>query len=102
MNGAESISIRDVAGGCVLAVKVVPGASRDRVMGPLGECLKVATSAPPEKGKANAAVAAILAKTLGLAAREVVLAAGGSSPRKEFLLQGLSASEARNRLEAVK
>jgi uncharacterized protein YggU (UPF0235/DUF167 family) len=101
MTGAETISIRDVAGGSVLAVKVVPGASRDRVAGPLGDCLKIATSAPPEKGKANAAVAAILAKALGLDRRAVTLAGGATNPRKEFFLQGLSAQEARRRMEAM-
>jgi uncharacterized protein len=101
MKGSEELSIRDVGGGAILAVKVVPGASRDRVMGPLGDCLKVATSAPPEKGKANAAVAAILAKALGLAARDVSLAAGAGSPRKEFFLLGLSSGEVRKRLEDV-
>ncbi len=101
MNGAQAISIRDGAGGATIAVKVVPGASRDRVMGPLGDALKVATSAPPEKGKANAAVAAILAQALGLAPRDVELASGAAGPRKEFLLRGLSADEARRRLEAL-
>jgi uncharacterized protein (TIGR00251 family) len=101
MKGAETISIRDVDGGAILAVKVVPGASRDRIAGPLGDCLKVATSAPPEKGKANAAVAAILAKALGLGRRAVTLSAGATSPRKEFFLQGLSAAETRRRLEAL-
>ena len=101
MNGTGNISVRDTEGGAILAVKVVPGASRDRVVGPLGDALKVATSAPPEKGKANAAVAAILAKALGLDRRAVELAGGASSPRKEFLLRGLSAGEARRRLEAM-
>ena len=101
MNGVENISIRDVQGGAVIAVKVVPGASRDRIMGALGEALKVATSAPPEKGKANASVAAILAKALGVDRRSVALASGPASPRKEFLLAGLSAAEARRRLEGA-
>ena len=101
MNGARNISIRDVEGGAVVAVKVVPGASRDRIMGALGEALKVAVAAPPEKGKANAAVAAILARALGLDRRSVALASGPASPRKEFLLGGLSAAEARRRIEAL-
>ena len=101
MTGSESISIREVQGGAVIAVKVVPGASRDRIMGPLGEALKVAVAAPPEKGKANASVAAILAKALGLDRRAVALVSGPTNPRKEFLLAGLSAAEARRRIEAL-
>jgi uncharacterized protein YggU (UPF0235/DUF167 family) len=71
------------------------------VAGALGDALKVATSAPPEKGKANAAVAAILAEALGLPRRAVELAAGAASPRKEFLARGLCADEARRRLETM-
>ena len=101
MKGFEGLSIRDVPGGAMIAVKVVPGASRDRVVGALGDALKVATSAPPERGKANAAVAAILAEALGLPRRAVELAAGASSPRKEFFARGLRAEDARRRLEAI-
>ena len=64
----------------------------------LGDALKVATSTAPERGKANLAVAKIIAKALGLDARAVTLHAGQTNPRKEFLLAGLSAGEARERL----
>ena len=91
MKDLDKLKIRDVAGGAVIAVKVVPGSSRDRIVGVLGDCLKIATAAPAQKGKANAAVAAALAEALGVARRAVELAAGQTSPRKEFLVSGLSA-----------
>jgi uncharacterized protein (TIGR00251 family) len=40
-------------------VKVVPGSSRDQIMGWLGDPLKIKVTAPPEKGKANEAVVAV-------------------------------------------
>ncbi len=98
MKSVENISLRPVADGCVLPVKVVPGASRDRVVGVLGDALKVATSTAPEKGKANAAVAKILARTLGLSARSVTLVSGPTSPHKEFLIPGLSPETVRRLL----
>jgi uncharacterized protein (TIGR00251 family) len=98
MKGVENISLRAVVDGCVLPVKVVPGASRDKVAGVLGDALKVATSAAPEKGKANAAVGRIIAKVLGLDARSVTLVAGTTSPHKEFLVPGLSPEAVRQRL----
>ena len=98
MEGAEKLRIRQVEAGAVLAVKVVPGSSRDQVVGVLGDALKIATSAAAEKGKANAAVAKLLAGALGLDARSVRLHAGRTSPRKEFLVVGLSAAEVRRRL----
>lgn len=98
MNELDSISIRDIPGGCVIAVKAVPGSSRDRIVGALGDCLKIATSAAPEKGKANAALAAILAKALAVDKRSVEVVAGQTSARKEFRIAGLSAADVRKRL----
>jgi uncharacterized protein (TIGR00251 family) len=81
-----------------LSIKVVPGASRDAVAGWLGEALKIRVSAPPEKGKANAAVCALLAKTLELPAGAVTVLRGQGSPRKVLRIEGLDAEELRARL----
>ncbi|QDT16423.1 DUF167 domain-containing protein [Alienimonas californiensis] len=81
-----------------LTVKVVPGASRSAVVGWLGEALKVRVAAPPERGKANAAVLALLAEALGVPQQAVTLAAGPTSPRKTIRVEGLSNTEVRRRL----
>lgn len=70
-------------------MKVVPGASRDGVAGWLGDRLKVRVRQPPEGGRANAAVAALLAEALGVDVEEVTLVAGDTSPRKTFAVAGL-------------
>ena len=98
MKDASHIAIRDCPGGAIIAVKAVPGSSRDKVVGVLGDCLKVATSAAAERGKANAAIAAILAKALGVDKRSVEIAAGQTSPRKEFRIVGMSAEKLRELL----
>jgi len=49
-----------------LKLKVVPGAGSAGIVGWLGPALKVRVTAPAEKGKANAAVTALLAAELGL------------------------------------
>ena len=100
MKDLDKLKIRDSAGGAVIAVKVVPASSRDRIVGVLGDCLKIATSAPAEKGRANAAVAKTLAKALGVDRRAVELTAGQTSPRKEFLVSGLSGADARELLRS--
>ena len=67
---------------CVIQVKVVPKASRDEIAGWLGDRLKIRVSAPPERGKANAAVEKLLAETLGLPPSAVRVVAGATTPLK--------------------
>ena len=62
-----------------LELKVVPKASRDRVVGWLGDRLKIQVRAAPERGKANQAVEELLGGVLGARVRIV---AGESSPLK--------------------
>jgi uncharacterized protein (TIGR00251 family) len=73
-----------------ITVKVVPGSSRDRIAGKYGDALKVQVSAAPEKGKANAAVAKLLAGFFGVKPSEVALFRGAANPRKQFRISGLS------------
>lgn len=101
MRDADKLALRDTPAGAVVCVKAVPGASRDRVAGVLGDSLKIATSAAPEKGKANASIAAILAKALAVEKRRVQLVSGQTSPRKEFCIAEFSAAEVRNLLAAL-
>jgi len=77
-----TLALREVDGAVQFAVKVVPGASRDRIAGALGDALKVQVTAPPEGGKANAALCELLAQALGVNVRDVQVVAGATSPRK--------------------
>lgn len=81
-----------------LQIKVVPGSSRDCIAGWLGESLKVRVSAPPERGRANAAVIAVLAETLGVSEDDIRIAAGSTAARKVVEIHGLSLDNARQRL----
>jgi uncharacterized protein len=86
------------APGCRLKVKVVPGAARTEIVGRLGEAVKVRVAAPPEGGRANREVVAVLAERLGLPVAQVTVLSGRSSPAKVIGLAGLTESEALARL----
>jgi uncharacterized protein (TIGR00251 family) len=73
----------------LLNVKVVPGASRDRVVGRYGDGIKVQVAAPPEQGKANAAVARLLADFFAVHPSQVGLIRGAANPRKQFRISGV-------------
>jgi uncharacterized protein (TIGR00251 family) len=75
----------------LLTVWVVPGSSRSSVDGLHGDALKVRVAAPPERGRANAAVADLLGGVLGVT---VHLESGANARRKVFRAPGVSAADA--------
>ena len=84
--------------GVRIAIKAVPGAGRDEIVGPLGDRLKVRVSAPPEGGKANRAICTLLAAALGLKRNRVEIVAGRAHAEKTVEIHGVSAGEAAERL----
>lgn len=76
-----------------LQIKAVPGARRDEIAGWLGDRLKIRVSAPPEGGKANKAICAVLAEALGVRPRDVEITAGHTSPEKTADVAGVSDEE---------
>ena len=81
-----------------LQVKVVPGASREGVSGWRGDRLKIHVRQPPEKGRATAAVARILAAALGVDSVAVTLVSGASTHLKTFEIDGLDEATIRARI----
>jgi len=74
----------------LLPVKAVPNASRSRIVGLWDGHLKIAVAAPPEKGKANKAIVALLAKTLAVPKNRVTLESHPTSPQKIFRLHDVA------------
>jgi len=73
-----------------LEILVQPRASRDKI-GPMHDGrIKIAVTAPPVDGEANAAVIALLAKRLGVARSNVEVVAGASGRRKTIKLTNVT------------
>ena len=87
--------------GSVLPVQAQPGARQNGVTGVHAGRLKVSVTQAPEKGKANQALAKVLADALGVKKSQVELLAGATSGTKKFLVVGLTVDELRERVSAV-
>ena len=80
--------LREHAGSVTFDILVQPRASRAKI-GPVHDGrLKIAVTAPPVEGEANAAVIELLAKALGVARGAVEVIAGASSRRKPVRVPG--------------
>jgi uncharacterized protein (TIGR00251 family) len=93
---ASDFPARAASGGIVIHLRVTPKASSDAVLGVEhradGAVLKVKVRALPDKGEANEAVIAVLAKWLGEPKAVLSLAAGGKSRSKQIFVAGEPAS----------
>jgi len=92
------IPIRDTAGGTVFAVKLHPRAKKNAITGVVGDALKLAVTAPPIDGRANAACVEFFANLFAMPRTSVTIASGQTSRRKIIRVAGLSADEVRRRL----
>ncbi len=88
-----ALPVRADAGGITFDALVTPRASRAR-LGPLvGDRIKVAVTAPPVDGEANAAVVECVARALGVPRRQVSIVAGDASRRKTIRVEGATAAQ---------
>jgi uncharacterized protein len=82
----------------VLKVQVQTRASRDEVVGPHGDSLKIRITAAPVAGAANKHLLKFLAKKLKVARSQMSIASGPTSRAKSIAIEGISAEEVRQRL----
>jgi uncharacterized protein (TIGR00251 family) len=76
---------REQDGKRLLDIKVTPGASKNEVLDVREGRLRVKIAAAPEDGKANAELVSFLAKTLGIAKKDVTIIHGEKSRLKTAL-----------------
>jgi uncharacterized protein (TIGR00251 family) len=71
-------------GSVLVDIHVMPNASSTQIQGLFDGALKVRLQAPPVDGKANEALRAWLARTLGIPKSAVTLLRGASTRRKQW------------------
>ncbi len=90
------IDVTAHADGCIVAVRAQPGARRNGVVGEHHGALKVAVTAPADRGRANEAIEGVLATAFRVKKSHVNLFSGLTSRDKRFLLRGVTPDEARS------
>jgi len=83
------IEIQTVAQGVLVKLHAQPGARRNQIVGEHNGALRVAVTTPPDKGKANEAILALLSEFFHLPKSAISLVRGTAHRQKTFLLQGL-------------
>jgi uncharacterized protein len=89
-NANLSAALASRPDGVAVRLKVVPGASRTKIAGVLGDRLKLSVAAPAEGGKANDAVCGLLAEVFGVSKRNALIESGHAQPQKVAVVTGVS------------
>lgn len=84
------LTIQPHAEGATLALRVQPKAKRNAVLGEQAGALKVSVTAPPEDGRANEAVLALLREEYDLQRSQVELLSGQTNRNKVVLVRGVT------------
>lgn len=87
--------------GQLLHVRVQPRASRNQVLGWQGTALRVRVTAAPSEGRANRAVAELLAEACGVPLSSVELVRGAGTRDKLFRVRDLSLDAVRARVQGA-
>ncbi|HIP83224.1 MAG TPA: YggU family protein [Desulfocapsa sulfexigens] len=88
-------------GRILIRIYVQPRASRNAFIGIHDDAVKLAITAPPVDGKANAAVVKYLASFFRIKKKDLEIISGLQSRRKSLLVTGLSEEEIRARMQEV-
>ena len=92
MTSYTPVALVETERGVELPVRAIAGASRNEIGGSREGALLVRVTTAPEKGKANRAIATLLADALGLRKKDLELIRGERHKNKCFLLQGAELS----------
>jgi uncharacterized protein (TIGR00251 family) len=81
-----------------IKIRLAPKSSRDHILGPYGDAIKIAITSPPVDGKANAHLIKFLSKRLKVAKSAICIVSGELSRDKVLQIDGLSQAEVMEKL----
>jgi len=79
--------------------KIVPGSSKNKIVGVYDDALKISITAPAVEGKANKKCIAYLAKCFDVAKSKIEIISGQTSKNKLIKIYGISQSEFLEKIE---
>lgn len=88
-----AFTVRDTANGAQFALRVQPRASRNAIVGTMGDAVKLAITAPPVDGKANHAVVEYLSDLFRVPKSSIVIVSGETGRNKLIAVRGMRAEQ---------
>ena len=95
----SGLNLRETPSGVSFVIRLQPRARREGLEGVEAGILKAAVHAPPIDGEANRALVRLISRALDVPPSAVSILRGGKSRLKSLAVAGVSAEQARRRLD---
>jgi uncharacterized protein len=95
------VTVKETSTGATFSIKVHPRARKNAITGIVGDALKLALTAPPVEGKANAAVIEFFADLFEIPRSSVTIASGETSRNKVVRISGINRTMVEQRLSGA-
>ena len=101
MNSSIDDCFKITGNDIIIKVKIVPGSSKNKIVGVYSDALKISITAPPVEGKANKKCIAYLAKYFDAAKSKIEIISGQTSKNKLIKIYDISQKEFLGKLEKI-
>jgi len=85
----------------IIKAKIVPGSSKNKIVGVYNDTIKIAVTAPPVEGKANKKCIAYLAKYFDVAKSKIEIISGQTSKNKLIKIYDISQKDFLDKIEKI-
>ncbi len=99
MNSSIDDCFKITGNDIIIKVKIVPGSSKNKIIGAYNDALKITITAPPVEGKANKKCIAYLAKFFDVAKSKIEIILGKNSKNKLIKIYDISQKEFLDKIE---
>ena len=99
MNSSIDDCFKITGNDIIIKVKIVPGSSKNKIIGAYNDALKITITAPPVEGKANKKCITYLAKYFDVAKSKIEIISGKNSKNKLIKIYDISQKEFLDKLE---
>lgn len=97
MDDCFKISGNDI----IIKIKIIPGSSKDKIIGIYNDVLKIIIAAPPVEGKANKKCIAYLAKYFNIAKSKIEIISGQTSKNKLIKIYDINQKDFLDKIEKI-
>jgi len=101
MNSSIDDCFKITGNDIIIKVKIVPGSSKNKIIGAYNDVLKITITAPPVEGKANKKCITYLAKYFNIAKSKIEIISGQTSKNKLIKIYNISQKEFLDKMEKI-